>query len=57
LDASCRYLTIGKDVLQDEIIDFHANVNPSGVLSLMLGKGVFHCIDNDVEYMNLEGDK
>ncbi|KAJ7244814.1 hypothetical protein C8J57DRAFT_1524609 [Mycena rebaudengoi] len=41
----------------NQVVDFTKQVDPAGVLSRMLSKGVYHCIDNEVLYLNLEGDK
>ncbi|KAJ7258580.1 hypothetical protein C8J57DRAFT_1644522 [Mycena rebaudengoi] len=56
LQASCRYFTTAKDAPANQVMDFSKHVDPSGVLSRMLTKGIFHCVDNEVSYLNLEGD-
>ncbi|KAJ7280961.1 hypothetical protein C8J57DRAFT_1464295 [Mycena rebaudengoi] len=56
-DATCRYFTTGKEPPMNQVVDFTKHVDPAGVLSRMLSKGVYHCIDNEVLYLDLEGDK
>jgi 2-hydroxychromene-2-carboxylate isomerase len=57
LQATCRYFTTGKEPPTNQVVDFTKHVVPAGVLSRMLSKGVYHCIDNEVLYLDLEGDK
>ncbi|KAJ7244109.1 hypothetical protein C8J57DRAFT_1525380 [Mycena rebaudengoi] len=57
LQATCRYFTTGKEPPMNQVVDFTKHVVPAGVLSRMLSKGVYHCIDNEVLYLDLGGDK
>ncbi|KAJ7268332.1 hypothetical protein C8J57DRAFT_1228046 [Mycena rebaudengoi] len=57
LQATCCYFTTGKEPPTNQVVDFTKHVVPAGVLSRMLSKGMYHCIDNEVLYLDLEGDK
>ncbi|KAJ7240691.1 hypothetical protein C8J57DRAFT_1527361 [Mycena rebaudengoi] len=55
--TSCRFFTMTKDAPLDQINDFNKHVDPANVLSNTLAKGIYHCHDNEVQYMDLEGDR
>ncbi|KAJ6612079.1 hypothetical protein B0H10DRAFT_2282930 [Mycena sp. CBHHK59/15] len=58
LEAFCRYYTIARDAPPYvERVDFNPKTDPTGTLSTILGKGVYHCQDNEVDYLNISGDK
>ncbi|KAJ7247244.1 hypothetical protein C8J57DRAFT_1674002 [Mycena rebaudengoi] len=57
IQASARYFTLAKDAPEKQVVEFNSHLDPSGVLGGMLSKGIFHCADNDVKYMNLDGGK
>ncbi|KAJ7280695.1 hypothetical protein C8J57DRAFT_1563682 [Mycena rebaudengoi] len=57
IQASARYFTLAKDAPAKQVVEFNSHVDPSGVLGGMLSKGIFHCADNDVKYMNLDAGK
>jgi hypothetical protein len=57
IQASARYFTLAKDAPAKQVVEFNSHVDPSGVLGGMLSKRIFHCAENDVKYMNLDGGK
>ncbi|KAJ7251670.1 hypothetical protein C8J57DRAFT_1238498 [Mycena rebaudengoi] len=57
LQTSCRFFTLSKEAPTVQIVVFDKHVDPAGVLTNTLAKGIFHCVDNEVSYMNMEGGR
>ncbi|KAJ7261559.1 hypothetical protein C8J57DRAFT_1634617 [Mycena rebaudengoi] len=57
IDAACRYYTLAREAPAEQIVDFNPKTDTSRALTAMLGQGVFHCVDNDVAYMDLVNDR
>lgn len=57
VDASCRYFTTGSKIPDNAKVAFGRKVDPAGVLTRMLSKEIAHCIDNEVNYLDLKDNK
>ncbi|KAJ7244516.1 hypothetical protein C8J57DRAFT_1005453, partial [Mycena rebaudengoi] len=57
LQTSGRFFILSKEALTSQIVAFDKHVDPARVLTNTLAKGIFHCVDNEVSYMNMEGGR
>jgi hypothetical protein len=56
LDASNRYFTASKDMVQSIQLPFTLLADPNGVLQSMQGQDLIHTFDNVVDYYKLIDD-
>ena len=58
MDISTRMFTASKDAPEEEHISLSADIDPDGVLKLLLESepGFVHCMDNHVDYLRVSGD-
>lgn len=50
INASNRYMTLSRDVVDQKIRPFSREVDPRGILQAMTGEDLVHTDDNEVQY-------